>query len=208
LIRPAAVLLGVVVERLTGIDKPDAGADLAELWLDAGEPDAALAALEHSEVDARLPPALRERRQVLRADALARRGRPSAALALLDDLEVSGADDLRVDILWRQQDWPRLIAALEDALERRTAPDTGLGERERVMVMRLAIANGRLGESDALDRLRARFAKAFKAHALEPAFLLATASHAATDRPDAVLAAAERHLHEVRGYLEAARVND
>ncbi|HLT03284.1 MAG TPA: hypothetical protein VK001_13965 [Geminicoccaceae bacterium] len=119
-----------------------------------------------------------------------------------------GGKDLRVDILWRQQDWPRLIAALEDALERRTATDTGLDERERVMVVRLAIANGRLGESDALDRLRARFAKAFKGHALEPAFLLATASHAATDRPDAVLAAAERHLHEVRGYLEAARVND
>src|SRR5690606_802286 len=144
----AAVLLGVVVERLTGIDQADAGADLAELWLDAGEPDAVLAALEHSEGDARLPAELRDRRQILRADALARRGRESAALALLDDLEVPAADDLRVDILWRQQDWPRLIAALEDALERRTATDAGLGERERVMVVRLAIANGRLGESD------------------------------------------------------------
>src|SRR5690606_41471038 len=134
----------------------------------------------------------------------ARRGRESAALALLDDLEVPAADDLRVDILWRQQDWPRLIAALEDALERRTATDAGLGERERVMVVRLAIANGRLGESAALDRLRARFAKAFEGHALEPAFLLATASPAAAKRPDAGLAAAERHLHQVAGRSDAA----
>src|SRR5690606_32412078 len=101
-------------------------------------------------------------------------------LALLDDLEVPAADDLRVDILWRQQDWPRLIAGLEDALERRTATDAGLGERERVMVVRLAIANGRLGDSDALDRLRARLATVLESHALEPAFLRATASHAAT----------------------------
>jgi hypothetical protein len=207
LIAPAAALLDTLVDdRLSGTDQAAAGADLAELRLREGSPEAALTALAGS--DAALPPALVERRRILRADALARAERAAAALAELDGLEAPAADDLRIDILWRRQDWGRLITTIEHALARRGDAGSQLSDREQAMVVRLAIAHGRLGQSAALARLQARFASAFRGHALEPAFLLATASFTTSDQPDAILAAAEQHIRRVRSYLAAERISD
>jgi hypothetical protein len=71
------------------------------------------------------------------------------------------------------------------------------------MVLRLALAHGRLGHSAALADLRTRFAAALRARAIEPAFLMATSAPATAGDPEAVLAAAEQHLRRVRGYLDA-----
>jgi hypothetical protein len=54
--------------------------------------------------------------------------------------------------------------------------------------------------------LRARFGAALRGRPLEPAFLMATgAPDAAT--PEAMLAAAEQQLQQVRSYLEARPAN-
>jgi hypothetical protein len=203
LIRPAAALLdALVTDRLAGIDKAIAEADLAALWLREPAPEEALAALERSHMEAALPSALDQRRRILRADALARLERRSAALELLDGLHTPAADNLRVAILWQEQDWPGIVSAIEHALARRD-PRSPLTEDEQVMVLKLALAHGRLGHSAALADLRTRFAAALRAHAIEPAFLMATSAPATAGDPEAVLAAAEQHLRRVRGYLEA-----
>jgi hypothetical protein len=205
LIRPAAALLdGLLTARLAGVDKAAAGAELAELWLREPAPEAALSALERSQIEAPLPPALDQRRRILEADALARLERRAAARAALDGLDTPAADALRIALLWQEQDWPRLVAAIEHVLARR-APGAPLAEDEQAMVVELAIAHARLGNDAALAELRTRFAAALRSRPLEPAFLMATNAPVTAGAPAAVLAAAARHLQRVRGYLAAAR---
>ena len=76
------------------------------------------------------------------------------------------------------------------------------------MVVQLALAHGRLGDSAALAQLRARFAPALRGRPLEPAFLMATVASGAAVEPEAVLAEAEQHLQRVRGYLDAVRTTN
>ena len=208
LIRPAAASLEALLSRLAGVGQAAAGADLAELWLREPDPEAALAALERSRIEAPLPAALDQRRRILQAAALARLGRRAPALALLDDLNTPAADPLRVALLWQEQDWPRLISAIEGALARRGDPKSPLTEDEQAMVVQLALAHGRLGESAALAQLRTRFAAALRGRPLEPAFLMATVASGAAVEPAAVLAEAEQHLQHVHGYLEAVRATN
>jgi hypothetical protein len=201
LIREAAALLDALLATRPAVDRAAVGADLAELWLREPAPEAALAALERSRAATALPPALDQRRRILQATALARLEQRAPALALLDGLDGPAADALRVALLWQEQDWRRLIAAIERALAGR-APGSPLTEEEQVMVLELAIAHGRLGQSAARAQLRTRFGAALRAGPLEPAFLIATGAPDAA-APAASLAAAEQHLRRVRGYLEA-----
>jgi hypothetical protein len=208
LIRPAAASLEAMLRRLAGVDRAAAGADLAELWLREPDPEAALAALERSRNETPLPTALDQRRRILEAAALARLERRAPALSLLDGLTTPGADRLRVALLWQEQDWPRLVAAIEGALARRSDSAAPLTEDEQAMVVQLALAYGRLGDSAALAELGTRFAAALRGGPFEPAFLMATVDAGAAVEPAAVLAQAEQHLQRVRGYLEAVRATD
>ena len=127
LIRPAAAALEALLSaRLVGVDKAAAGADLAELWLREPDPEAALAALERSRIETPLPAALDERRRILQAAALARLERRAPALLLLDGLNTPAADQLRVALLWQEQDWPHLVSAIEGALARRSDPEVAV----------------------------------------------------------------------------------
>jgi hypothetical protein len=207
LIRPAAALLEpLVADRLAGVDRAAAGADLAQLWLREPAPEAALSALARSRVDAALPPDLDQRRRLLEADALARLERRTAALALLDGLDTPAANHLRIGILRQEEDWRRIISTIEQALERREP--RSLTEHEQAMVLELALAHGRLGHGAALAKLRTRFAAAMRGGAVEPAFLLATSAPATAPDPEALLAVAEQHLRRVRGYLAAERASN
>jgi hypothetical protein len=204
LIRPASALLGSLLRgRLAGVDKAAAGADLAELWLREPDAEAALTALERSRIETPLPADLDQRRRILQAAALARLEQGAAALPLLDGLHTPAAVQLRVAILWQEQDWPHLVSAIEDALARRSDPESLLSEDEQAMVVQLALAHGRLGQSAALAELRTRFAAALHGQPLEPAFLMATVASGAEVEPEAILAEAGQHLERVRGYLEA-----
>jgi hypothetical protein len=209
LIRPAAASLEVLLSGLpAGVDKAATGADLAELWLREPDPEAALAALERSRIQAPLPATLDQRRRILQAAALVRLERRAPALSLLDGLDTPAADQLRVALLWQQQDWSHLVSAIEAALARRRDPESPLTEDEQAMVVQLALAHGHLGQSAALAQLRTRFAAALQGRPLEPAFLMATVASDATIEPEAVLAQAEQHLQRTRGYFESVRANN
>jgi hypothetical protein len=202
LIRPAAASLETLLGRLAGVGRAAAVADLADLWLREPDAEAALDALERSRIETPLPAALDQRR-LLQAAALARLERRAPALALLGGLNTPAADRLRVALLWQEQDWPHLVSAIEAALARRGAPKSPLTEDEQAIVVQLALAHGRLGDSAALAQLRARFAPTFRGRPLESAFLMATVASGAAVEPEAVLAEAEQHLQRVRGYLDA-----
>jgi hypothetical protein len=203
LIRPAATSLEALLGGLEGVDKAAAGADLADLWLREPDAEAALAALERSSIETPLPVALDQRRRIVEAAALARLERRAPALSLLDGVNTPAADRLRVALLWQDQDWPRLISAIEGALARRGDSVAPLTEDEQAMVVQLALAYGRLGESAALAQLRTRFAAALRGQPLEPSFLMATVASGAAVEPEATLEEAEQHVQRVRDYLES-----
>jgi hypothetical protein len=205
LITPAADVLDPLLDDLNGPAKAQAGADLAELWLRAPDPAAALAALERSEVVDDLPEAMRVRRVVLRARALAAQDQPAAALTLL-----AGGTDLiqrrlRAEILWRERDWPRLAGALEDLLQVYADQDTPLAEAEQDLVIKLALAYARQGQARPLAELRVRFGKAMRGQAGEPAFLMATLTSGQAPGREAALAITEQHVERARAYLETIR---
>jgi hypothetical protein len=203
LIRPAAASLEALLDGLEGVDKAAAGADLAELWLREPDAEAALAALERSHIETPLPVALDQRRRVLQAAALARLERRAPALELLDGLNTPAADRLRVALLWQEQNWPHLVPAIEETLARRGDSAAPLTEDEQAMVVQLALAHGRLGDSAALAQLRTRFAAALRGQPLEPSFLMATVASGEAVEPEAALAEAEQHVQRVREYLES-----
>ncbi len=208
LIEQAAGLLDPLLDHLQAPAKAETGAELAELWLRAPDPAAALAALDRTETKGGVPQALSLQRRMLRARALAASDRPDAALALLE----GGADPaqrrLRAEILWRQRDWPRLIGALEELLPARAGPDGPLAEADRDLVIRLVVAYARQGQVRALEGLRRRFGAAMHGQTSEPAFLMATlpaARAGGLEELDPALAAADEQLGRVRAYLETIR---
>jgi hypothetical protein len=202
LIEPAASLLGPSLEDLEMPTKAETGAWLAELWLRAPNPAAALAALDRTETAGDLAEALSRQRRLLRARALAASDRQESALALLE----GGADPaerrLRAGILWDQHDWPRLIGALEPLLPAGAGPRGPLAEPEQELVIRLAVAYAHQGEARALEELRRRLGEAMHGQASEPAFLMATLPSLRAPGLVPALAAADEELGRVRAYLQ------
>ncbi|MEZ5920489.1 MAG: hypothetical protein R3C60_03965 [Parvularculaceae bacterium] len=101
----AAILLDhQVFKRLRGRERSMIAADLAETWLEAKQPQKALAALRSTRM-AGLDEKINERRRRLEAAALAEADDKDGALALLE--KVSAPDDmrLRADIRWSAGEW-------------------------------------------------------------------------------------------------------
>jgi hypothetical protein len=205
LIEPAASLLEPSLEHMDMPAKAETGAWLAELWLRAPNPPAALAALDRTETGGNLAETLSRQRRLLRARALAVSDRQNSALALLAGGADSAERRLRVEILWNQHDWPRLIGALEPLLPADARPRGSLAEAEQELVVRLAVAYAQQGEVQALEGLRRRFGEAMRGQASEPAFLMATLPSARAPGLAPALAAADEELGRVRAYLQTIR---
>ena len=208
LIEPAAGLLEELIDRRSdGPGKAEAGAELAELWLRAPDPAAALAALERSRIEDELSVALGERRELLRARALAAADQEDAALALLDGHSGRSGQRLRAELLWQKRDWPRLAECIEGLLARRDDPAAPLSDEDQDLLIRLALARARQGARADLAGLRARFGEAMRGQEREAAFLMATVApleaRPGAPEPQATLAAAAEQLARARGYLEA-----
>lgn len=161
----AAVLEPQVRTRLEGEEKAKWGARLATIRLLDKRPGKAIEALEMSAV-ARIPPELDAERRRLRARALSDQGKTPEALAALEGLEGRGADLLRAEILWRQQDWggaAAVLARLTDPLLPESGQGVTLEEPDAALVVKRAAALWMADDGDALDALRARFAPAMAA---------------------------------------------
>jgi hypothetical protein len=201
LIEPAATLLSELVEGARpGPATARDGAALAEIWLRERRGEAALAALETTG-DGEVPTELRRRRQILEARALALLDGSEAALVLLGDRDDPEAQALRTEILWRGRNWPRLVRVIEATLASVELDQGRLPPDAQTLVVKLAIAYAQLQQRDGLAAVKERFGPAMRGTAAEPAFLMATAAGAAAAEPEAVLAAAERQIQEVRNYL-------
>ena len=159
--RAASLLDAQVRRRLSGTDKADVGTRLAAIRLLDRQPDAALEALEVSNVQD-MPEALEARRRLLRARALAGTGQPDAALGLIAGLDTEPALELAADIHSEQGDWSKAVTVLERLLPEPDG-DGRLDPTGAARVMRTAVAMTLAGQSDRLRALSATYAPAMAA---------------------------------------------
>ncbi len=161
LTRAGSLLEGQVRRRLSGVEKADVGTRLAAIRLLDRKPEAALEALDISEV-AEVAPALEARRRLLRARALAGAGQADAALGLIAGVDSEPALELAADIHSERGDWTKAVAVLERLLPE---PDPGgrLDPQGASRVMRAAVAMTLSGQSDRLRALSATYAPAMAA---------------------------------------------
>ncbi len=138
----AATLLTEAIGRAGPEAGARLGARLASLRLDSGEVAAALAALDSTARDD-LPDAIRFEHALLRARALARRGEPLEALALLRTLGTGGLPAL-ADLAAETQDWPLAAESLATlAADLPPGPPETVGAR---LILRAAAAALLAGE--------------------------------------------------------------
>lgn len=152
--RAAELLQYQLSARAQDITRGPLSVRVASLFILAGRPDKALAALRDTAGTA-YPEAMSWDRHRVEAAALHLLGRTSEALAVLQD--VPGGNRIRSEIFWQKHDWTSLVAIDEADL-----PQPGsLNEVEQTIVLRHAIGLAMLGREPALARLKARFGASF-----------------------------------------------
>ena len=156
--RAAELLEGQVRYRLEGPEKARIGARLALVRLLDRQPEAALEALDVSEVDAVEEELALQRRQ-LRARAHSDMGRSAEALKLLEGDESLNAENLRADIHWRQREWPQAVASLSKLIPL-LPPRRPMEQDESQLVVNLAVALMLSGQSVDLEDLNRRYGAA------------------------------------------------
>ncbi|MEO3429452.1 hypothetical protein AAFN88_11375 [Pelagibius sp. CAU 1746] len=136
--RAAELLEGQVRYRLEGAEKARIGARLALVRLLDRNPEAALEALQVSEVEG-LGDKLQKQRRQLRARGLSDLGRTDEALDMLEGDGSLDAERLRADIHWRQRQWPSAVASLTKLIPL-LPPRRPMEEEESQLVVNLAVA--------------------------------------------------------------------
>lgn len=154
--RAADLLEHQVKSRLKGVERARVGARLALVRLLDRKPEAAIGALNMSQV-AGAPADLVAERSRLKARALVDLGKPLDALALLNGDLSEKADLLRIDIHWRAQNWAE--AAQVFARLGKTLPegDKALTAPQSRMVLSWAVALALAGDKPGLAAMRTRF---------------------------------------------------
>ena len=145
-----------VDNRLKGAARAQIAADLASIHLLNDKPELALAVLSKTR-QAELPHRLDRQRRLIEARAMSETGRVEQAIDLvrnLNDLEVGR---LRANIYWRAGRWQKAGEALERLYGARWSEPLPLNERERIDVLKAAIAYSRADDQIGLDRLNSKY---------------------------------------------------
>ena len=152
--RAAELLEHQLLVRTKDIAQGPLSARVASLFILAGQPQRALAAIRATEANAYPDTMLWDRHRV-EAVALDQLGRTNEAMAVLQDVPDGPA--IRDEIYWKRRNWSALIAAAEPTL---TGSET-MSEVMQAVILRYAIALAMLGREEALARLHDRYNAAF-----------------------------------------------
>lgn len=182
--RAAELLEHQVQYRLAGTEKAQVGTRAAGIRLLDGKPDKALATLDASEMPD-LPAALAEERRLLRARALADLGRGSEAVGLLAADGSRPAKLLRIDVAWRDKQWPAAAAALADLIGPPPAAGAELPAEQSRLVINRAVALALAQDDAGLRQIRDQFGPAMEKTADATAFRVLTRPDEAAGLVDA-----------------------
>ena len=154
LLDQAAELLKHQVDtRLDGVAKAQVASDLSKVYLMDRQPEKALQALWGSRTTL-LPTAMSSERRALEARALMELGRYDHALETLDRDVTPAAQDVRAEVLWKQQKWGEAAKLYEQRLGDRSR-DTGapLAPDQEARVIRAGVGYSLTSDAAALARL-------------------------------------------------------
>ncbi len=151
--KASALLDHQIKFRVQGEERARIGAQLAVLNLLNKKPEKALDALEASGYGASSP-ALAAERNRLAAAALAKLEKPEIALEMLAADSSPKGQQLRMEILWDEQDWPNVINVAEDMLGERTNIAAPLNAQETETLLKLALAYSFESDTTQLKYLR------------------------------------------------------
>lgn len=171
LLPQAAGLLGQrASDESDPVAKARIGAQLAGINLLDRRPDDALKALDSTEATYDAEGAVE--RKLLRARALADKGKYQEALALLNDDQSEGALRLKATTAWQSRQWPVAAAALAALLP--AAPTTPLTAEQAQIVVNRAVALNLAGDQAEVAKLTSDFAASMKNTPQAGAFNLLT----------------------------------
>jgi hypothetical protein len=172
--RARPVLRKLMKSATSAAGKARFGATLAALESREKDDAGAIAALDLSD-EKGLPPDLVEKRTLLRADAMARRGDPAGAVAALAALGTPATNEARAKILEQAQDWPGAERAWADYAVS-ALPETGdLSDSQARSLLRFSTAAARAADDTGLKALRTKYASRISPGAFADMFRLLTA---------------------------------
>ncbi len=193
--RAIELLKHQVTYRLQGLDKARVGAQLALLDLLDRQPQAAVDALQSSEM-AGLPPDLQRQRTHLKARALADLDRVPEAVQLLVGDDSAEASLLRAEIHWHKHNWLEAAAAFE-SLVPRPERNTTLDDASAKLVLSWATALTLGSDERGLAMLRRNYGPAMAGTPYKDGFWLLTS---ALDRDLPDLPAIATKIKEAEGF--------
>ncbi|HUO01172.1 MAG TPA: hypothetical protein VMU31_00220 [Rhizomicrobium sp.] len=158
LLGPAANLLSYQVnKRLEGVAKAEVSTKLAAIYLMDHKPQAAVDILHNSQISG-LPDPDNHARMILEARAFAALKQWDNALDLIAVDDQPDTRQLRADIYWESGNWEVAGQKTEELLGTSWSDAAPLTDKDRIMVLRMAVAYSLANDGDSLDRLRQRFA--------------------------------------------------
>ena len=158
LLDQAAELLKHQVDtRLDGVAKAQVATDLATVYLMDRQAEKALQAIWNSRTTL-LPTAMASERRALEARALMELGRYDHALETLDRDVSPAAQEVRAEVLWKQQKWGEAAKLYDQRLGARFRDAaTPLSVEEEARVIRAGTGYSLAGDAGALARLSANY---------------------------------------------------
>lgn len=159
--------------RMRDVAQGPVSARVASLFILAGQPKRALAAIRDTEGSS-YPDDMLWARHRVEAVALDQLGRFNEALAVLQDVPDGAA--IRDELHWRRHDWEALASVPPPA-----ETSGAMNDVAQARILRLAVALAMLGREAELADLRARYARAFAGLPTAPAFAALTAPIEAID---------------------------
>lgn len=154
--RAAELLDHQVRFRLEGVAQANIATRLAKIHLMNQAPEKAMSILRATR-QAQLPTDVMHDRVLVEGRALIELGRYEEADVMLSDMSGNDIRQLRADIYWGAQDWPKLISTLDNLLGERWESVLPLEEHERLYIIRQAIAKSMLRDSDQSAIMRSRY---------------------------------------------------
>ena len=172
LARGAKLLDNQIKFRLKGVDRGRVGARLALVHIMDQKFESALDALSRTNVP-NMPVSLKNQRRYLQARSFIGLNQKDKALALLDDDDSISANLLRLDLFWKERDWPSTTQVLQQIVKQYGA-ESGqpLEDKQAKAVLDLAVALTLARNERGISRLRKKFGKDMKKTPFSDAFRL------------------------------------
>jgi hypothetical protein len=168
LLSQAADLLQYQIDnRLTGVARAEVATDLALIRIADRDPEAALRALNLTQM-ANLSPTLDRQRRILEARALIDADREDLALDLLQDVQGRDADLLKVDGYWKAKNYEAASGIVENIYS--ADPAAVLSDGDRMNIVKAAVGLVLSNDDLGLNRLRSKFADRLAQSAEWPMF--------------------------------------